>query len=414
MNYKQRLLDKLLDKFERSRAYLDESTARRRIMIRLSAEFPEYDIEKSETRSLVNSIVHDLAEQGTVGYDWLPHENGNILSRVWLRLDNLPCAYESAGRTPKKDKVNTILSMVLDCSQSAALPWLHEFLSTTRAAIEARRRAAPLLPDDVEQARAVLTALQGINDRGGEECLERAFSLQYFGNSKYFENNVRGKVASIIRKYLVDEDGDLDAPSDDEVLSQVGLVRSPEQIEFSGSMVGKLTGNLVDFSAFKHGATINSPTVADLEIISLPSVKKILFIENKANYLNYIFSSKSDDELVIFHGGFYSPARGAFFQKVYETGHRDGVEFRHWSDIDLGGFRIFCRLQSSIIPELMPHLMDREAFISRRQHWVGFGEKYQAELKKLLELPEYAQFHGVIQLMIAEKAKLEQEAFLLS
>jgi hypothetical protein len=413
MSHKQLLLNKLLDKFEKSRAYLDESSARRRVMIQLSTEFTEYDIEKSETRSLVNSIVHDLGEQGIVDYEWLKHEEGNILSRVWLRLDNLARAYQEAGRIPKKEKADAVLSMILDHSQFVTLSWLNEFLSVTQAAIEARKSAAPFLPDDVKRAKAVLTALQGINDQGGEECLERVFSLKCFGSSKYFENNVRGKVVSILRKYLVDDDIDLEPPSDDEVLSQVGIVRSPEQIEFSGNMVGKLPGNLVDFSAFKHGTIINSPTVADLDIISFPYVKKILFIENKANYIDYIFKSKRDNELVIFHGGFYSPARGLFFRKVYEVGHRDGVEFHHWSDIDLGGFRIFRRLQSNIIPELMPHLMDRDALISQRQHWVSFGEKYEAELEKLLGLPEYAQFHSVIQLMIGEKVKLEQEAFLL-
>jgi hypothetical protein len=413
MSHKQLLLDKLLDKFEKSRAYLDESAARRRVMINLSTEFPEYDIEKSETRSLVNSIVHDLGEQGMVGYEWLKHEDENILCRVWLRLDNLSRAYQEAGRIPKKEKADAILSMIRDHSQSVTLPWLNKFLSVARATIEARKSAAPFLSDDVEQAKAVLTALQGINDQRDEECLERVFSLKCFGNSKYFENNVRGKVAGILRKYLIDDDGDPEPPSDDEVLSQAGIVRSPEQIEFSGRMAAELQGNPVDFSAFKHGAIINSPTVADLDIISLSSIKRVLFIENKANYINYIFKSKREDELVIFHGGFYSPARGLFFRKVYEAGHRDGVEFHHWSDIDLGGFRIFRRLQANIIPELMPYLMDGDALMSRRPHWVSFDKKYGAELEKLLGLPEYVQFHGVIRLMIAEKAKLEQEAFLL-
>jgi len=56
--------------------------------------------------------------------------------------------------------------------------------------------------------------------------------------------------------------------------------------------------------------------------------------------------------------------------------------------------------------------MDREAFLSRKQYWIGFDEKYGAELEKLLGLPDYAEFHDVIRTTLAERAKLEQEAFL--
>jgi hypothetical protein len=86
----------------------------------------------------------------------------------------------------------------------------------------------------------VLRALQGINDQRPGEYLERVFSLRCFGDSKYFENNARGRAISIIRRYLVGEDTVLEAPSDDEILSQVGIVKSPEQIEFSGSMTGNV------------------------------------------------------------------------------------------------------------------------------------------------------------------------------
>jgi hypothetical protein len=414
MPHKKLLLNRLLDKFEKSRAYLDEKSARRRVMIQLCApEFPEYDIEKSEIRNLINSVVHDLDEQGLVGFEWMKHEEGNILHRVWLQLDSISCAYGEAGRIPKKEQANTVLSIIRECQQSVTLPWLAEFLAAAEANLEVNKSATPFLPKEVEQAKAVLRALQGINDQGPEEYLERVFSLRCFGDSKYFENNARGRVISIIRRYLVGEDTVLEAPSDDEILSQVGIVRSPEQIEFCGSMTGNLADRPVDFSVFSHGVTINSPTVADLEITGFPSVKRILFIENKANYLDYVLKNRRDDELVIFHGGFYSPVRGSFFQKVYEAGRRDRVEYHHWSDIDLGGFRIFHRLQSSIIPELMPFLMGREALLSQKQHWASFNEKYGEELEKLLGLPEYAEFHDVIGVMLVEKAKLEQEAFLL-
>ena len=43
-----------------------------------------------------------------------------------------------------------------------------------------------------------------------------------------------------------------------------------------------------------------------MEITGLNSVNRVLFIENKANYLDYISRNKKLDELVLYHGGFYS------------------------------------------------------------------------------------------------------------
>ena len=149
-----------------------------------------------------------------------------------------------------------------------------------------------------------------------------------------------------------------------------------------------------------------------MEITGLDTVKRILFIENKANYLEYLNKKREPDELVVYHGGFYSPVKGSFFGKLYQAGKKQGAEFYHWSDIDLGGFSIFVRLRDSIIPELQPYLMDEAAFVSARQKGMVFDDKYALLLEGLLEKPEYSVFHPVINIMLKERVRIEQEAFI--
>lgn len=176
--------------------------------------------------------------------------------------------------------------------------------------------------------------------------------------------------------------------------------------------MAELAGERVDFSVFRYGATINSDTVKEIKILECRAVQKVVFIENKANYLDYIGKKKTASELVIFHGGFYSPVKGLFFRKVYEAGRQAGVAFYHWGDIDVGGFRIFNRLKTNIIPDLRPLLMDRAAFLSRSQYWIRFDKKYGSILEEMLSREEYLEFHDVIVKMLEVGAKLEQEAFL--
>jgi len=128
--------------------------------------------------------------------------------------------------------------------------------------------------------------------------------------------------------------------------------------------------------------------------------------------LTIFLKKREEDELVIFHGGFYSPVREIFFKKVYEAGYKTGVEFYHWGDIDIGGFRMFSRLKTNIIPCLKPLLMDRNAFLSKREYWMAFDEKYGSVLKEMLKNAGFLEFHDVIEVMLEERSRLEQEAFL--
>lgn len=104
MDYKKLLLNRLLDKFERSKSYLDAGVSRR-VMLKLgSADYPEYDIENSTIREIVNAGVMELNKKGILGYEWLKYEQGNIIHRVWLKPERVEDAYQEAGRMAKRKK----------------------------------------------------------------------------------------------------------------------------------------------------------------------------------------------------------------------------------------------------------------------------------------------------------------------
>ena len=414
MDYKKLLLNRLLDRFEKSKRYLDASVSRRTMLNLKAPDYPEYNIENSRTREIINAAVQELNHQGIVGYEWLKYEHGNIIDRVWLQPDKTKEAYKEAGRVPKSEKAAAVLDIVQKYKLKVTSPWIKEFLENAEAGIETKKSVSPYFPEDYEITKAILIALEALDQKEDEECLERVFSLRCYGDSKYFERHTKKKIIEVIKKYFLAEEKDFGMLGDEEILALVGIVKAPELMEFSGEMLGRLAGQPVDFSIFPHGIAINSHTVAELEITHLdPSIRKVLFIENKANYIDYIFKKAQKNELVVYHGGFYSPPKGRFFKMVYEAGLRSEVEFLHWGDIDLGGFRMFHRLRTNIIPELKPYLMDREAVISKKDYWIPMDDiKYKAELEKLLGNEDYSLFHDVIELMLDQSCRLEQEAFL--
>lgn len=414
MDYKKAILNILLDKYEKSTAYITSRRGGRRIMLKLSSsQFPYYNIEDTDKKDFINSIIDDLAKKDIIGYEWLRFEEGNIIEKIWLNFDNIDEAYKEIGRIPKKKTVKDIACLIDDMQGNIACDWIKLFLDDAKAELNTKKKIPKFLSENISETKDFLKALIHIDAKGDEEILERVFSIQCFGDSKYFERNIRKKLIGLIRHYMIEKELCIEDMTEDDILSQVGIVKAPEQIDFRGNIIGILNGKQVDFSPFCYGTSINSQTVKSIQITSLENVDRILFIENKANYIDYIFNNEHSRDLIVFHGGFYSPVKGLFFEKLYEAIKDQDIECYHWSDIDLGGFMIFNRLKKCIIPSLKPYKMDEISFMSRQDFWQPFDDRYATSLAKLLEDKDYSEFHNLIRLMLNEGAWLEQEAFLV-
>ncbi len=142
----------------------------------------------------------------------------------------------------------------------------------------------------------------------------------------------------------------------------------------------------------------------------------MITFENKTNYLDFIRKTARPDTLGIYLAGFHSPVKRLFLQKVtafLRENAPSGVAYFHWGDIDLGGFRIFVHLKTEVLPELRPYRMDAETLRRYRDYADPLEPAYARELGRLLERPEYSDFHETIREMLKIGLRLEQEAILI-
>lgn len=93
-----------------------------------------------------------------------------------------------------------------------------------------------------------------------------------------------------------------------------------------------------------YGLALPSTSINQIVSIDLTRIQKIVFIENKTNYDEYILSELTHDTLAVYHGGFLSPQKKKLFQKLGEAVQTNYDVF-FWADIDLGGFQMFAQLQ---------------------------------------------------------------------
>ena len=57
--------------------------------------------------------------------------------------------------------------------------------------------------------------------------------------------------------------------------------------------------------------------------------------------------------------------------------------------------------------------MDTEAFLTKKEYWKEMNQDYRKRLQQLRELSDYENFYEVIDAMLENNSKLEQEAFIL-
>ena len=82
MDDKRILLNKLLDKYEKSKAVYKESN--RKIRIKMD-ELAEYDIEDYEKKRVFHDVVKELEKEGVIEYSWRAYEKRKYFTRNMVK-----------------------------------------------------------------------------------------------------------------------------------------------------------------------------------------------------------------------------------------------------------------------------------------------------------------------------------------
>ncbi len=284
MNYQDSIINLLLDKYEVSRHFQGTAQVNRRVVLKFNKrDYPLYDIEKVEVKEAIHHAALSLQKQGLITVEWMKYEVGNIMSRVFLNLDMLPEAYAFVQRKGKEEILSEMQHELKKLEGCISTPWIKGFCTSMMQEIEERKDFPKYLPRDEEDFHLLLAALRGIEEKGEDELLERIYSCRFLGGSKEFEKRMRSRLVTIIRNFLL-EGTDVD---DEELLEHIGLIKTSEDLSFFGPLVINLHGQVIDFSPFSYGASMNTEMIKHFEVAELP-VDRVVTIENKAAYLEYI------------------------------------------------------------------------------------------------------------------------------
>ena len=379
------ILNRLLDKYEKSKSFTGSNKVNQRFSIRPLDLFPEYENHANlDEFALVNEAVEVLKRKGYIEAQLLP---GRVVKQVSLRLEALEAVYEALSRVPKAE-TNDLLWNLLE-EYSAKTEILTRFCEDQKVRLENNKRAK-YFDDDLRDYRDLLEAVSAL-ERIELETYERDFSMSIFKDSKRFMK-LKSKVEGLLFEY-----GDF--PEKEHVLGQFNLVRTPTYVHIKGAITLRIDGMQLDFRKLASDLALSTKILDDIDEIRVLG-NRVYTVENLTSF----HGMNEAGAVVIYLGGFHNRVRREFIKKMFSQ--NSSIEYFHFGDIDAGGFYILMHLRQKTGVPFQAYRMN----IDTLKQYCDFTKKTlendEVRLKRLLD----TEFRETIEYMLANHCKLEQEA----
>lgn len=192
-----------------------------------------------------------------------------------------------------------------------------------------------------------------------------------------------------------------------EILKMHGIMSYAQTMEWKGPLSYRIDDTcVIDTSKQIYGTIINTQTLEHASPVSLAGCKRIMTIENKANYESMQYD---ENTLYIFCHGYFTPKEVYFLKKLSLIVSKE-CEFLHWGDMDFGGISIFLFIKDRIFEKLMPYRMGVADFEEALKKDAGIPLK--ASTREKLEKKDAGLLAELKEAILESDKTIEQERLL--
>ena len=411
----KRILNTLLDKYERSATFRGQATVKQSFSVKPEDVFEGYkDDARYDIFVAVNEAVAQLRKRALVEYT----ERNSYITKIILKSESIAEAYKEAGRVPKQKTleqladllrekqllfetgVNALDDMTRDVSESVI----------TYIKAQKERMSEGKLPEyysEEEEYEDMWRLLEFLSCEH-EEVYCRDLSVRLYRDSKKLEA-IKPKVESLLFKY-----GDF--PEKEMVLAECSVISTPSYVMCKGDIIIRFGEQELDVGKLRGDVAFSGKTLEDITSVSVCS-DMLVTVENLTTFHRY----DPGNGAVLYLGGFHNRTKRDFLKMIYEN--NKGIKYYHFGDIDAGGFNIYEHLKARTgIPfELMN--MDVSILEKYSEYTKKLTANDVSRIKKLIERYEQAALGAddekkkcaestlmTLRYMLEHNVKLEQEA----
>ena len=395
----ERVLNLLVDLYEKSPAYRGEAKVHRSFSVSPRKVWPAYadDYTSVEARDRFEWEMAQLEQENLVELVW-DRPPRHELKAIRAREEAWEAILQKLGR---KDARTQVLEQIAFYEQAGNTEVTRRFAS--EEAERLRNRQRPLC--SMEKARVLIPLVDRIvNNR--QFLLERELSMDFFHDSKAFEKMWRKPAVELLlkyggRSYPVEQAEKPDSEREKQaiVLAEHGIEANPSYI----CLKGELT------LSFQDGTRMSIPPGVSIAL-QTPALEKIVSVSTAASFVMTIENLTAYHRvneprgICLFLSGFHHAGMERLMRLI--SAARPEMTWRHFGDLDPAGIQILKRLRRETGLEIEAWHMGRTDL----ETWQAWGKPLEehdlARLKGLREDPEWRE---VAEWMEAHQMKLEQE-----
>lgn len=403
------MLEDLLEKYEKSKHLKAPNTSNRRVTLsKEKGELKGYHWENLSSLELFRQEVLFLQEKNLVFVEW--EVKNKVISLVGLNLLQVEESYKLLNCPPPWVLREQALERMKREVFSSL--WLKNWQTFHLNHLEKTWKLPSFLKKGEDYATGLFSLLHHYDEFPETGMTLRSFSVEVFQNSKTLERVYLDDFLKICREFHPElgEIQKTEALSQKEQLLFLGITPRGELFQLSGKIHIVTETGILDVGAMgQWGVALSGFSCDSIQTMDLSQIKQVFFIENKTNYEQMI-QSQGENALFLYHGGFFSPAKGRFFQKISQHLPPE-AEVYFGGDLDLGGFMMFQRLKKAI-PRLRPYQMGVEELEKYQEFGLKREETYLKKVKLALDTEQFPLFQPVLEKILEYKVTLEQEVFL--
>lgn len=358
-------------------------------------------LEKLMTSELKEQ-AKQLEQEGFIEITW---KNVNTeIESFYVNVERLDELYMREQISNPRYVFHERRTLICEYQSQVNENWAVKFFEKVLSQIEKKKKELPKYAQD----ELFLTCIKNMGMLT-IDMWENEFSAKYLGDSKLFKSKYRERVITILKEY---SDQVEETMEDSEILAEHKIFTYSQTLEGKGTFLYNIITPTdlaeIDTGNFLYGFVLNAQTLEHSTPIDANEIKKVVTIENKANYEKMEYQ---EGTLYLYTHGFFSPKERKFLKQLEQLFSKE-VEFYHWSDMDYGGFRIFNFIKKKVFINrtIIPYKMNADCYYEALA--MGKGLDLTDSCRKSLENMQISELEQLKQCILKEGKTIEQELLL--